>query len=247
MSEERRQTIDLSRLTRLARELDGVDFLVVVSDEGFPIAIEGVRQEEAEAAAAAAVDFMVSGTETIRDLLGKEANEVIVEVEDGRAVDVQRARGLLAILGGRRKMVEEAAVPVGMHLRGESLLCPHCRADLTLEPYTCPSCGAKTTYTAQTCPSCGANIDVKKCPSCGGLLNSRGKPVAEQETARGAGQAGTMGAEGSLLLVAVNALMTGIAGGLAAMLFTSNPLGWIAAGLVMGGVGGFIGSRIARR
>ena len=234
MSSEASYTIDLSRLTRLARELDGIDFLVIVSDEGFPIAMEGVNKEQAEAAAAAAIDFMVSGTETLRDLLGKDASEVIVEVEDGRAIDIQRVRNLISILGGGRKSVEEAAIPIKMHMTGKRLSCPHCGIDLTLEAYTCPHCGAKTTYTATSCPKCGANIDVKVCPKCGGLLNSRGDPV-KQEVARG-----------SRILVTVNALMTGVAGGLASMLFTDNPVVWILAGLLAGGAGGLIGAKITK-
>ncbi len=234
MSGEAGYTVDLSRLTRLARELDGVDFLVVVSDEGFPIAMEGVDKEQAEAAAAAAIDFMVSGTETLRDLLGRDASEVIVEVEDGKAIDIQKIRNLMTIIGGKRRSIEEAALPIKMHLNGKKLACPHCGVDLTLEAYTCPHCGSKTTYTATTCPSCGANIDVKKCPKCGGLLNSRGEPVEPEVT------------RGSRLLVAVNALMTGVAGGLATMLFTENPLAWILVGLAAGGLGGYIASKITR-
>ncbi len=215
--------------------LDGIDYAVVVSDEGFPIAFSNLNQEEAEAAAALAVDLLITGSETVRDLAGSEAREILVSLGEDTVINVSRARNLLLLLKGRRNPVEAALVAVRRAAEGQLLRCPHCSADLTLEPYTCPKCRRRIPYTADSCPHCGADVRFKKCPRCGGLLSTRGLPVEESITR-----------QGLLMAVSEAILGAGMLGALSA-LADVGVLGSLVAAAAGGGVAGYIAFRLAPR
>ncbi|MEB3852042.1 MAG: zinc ribbon domain-containing protein [Desulfurococcales archaeon] len=167
--------LDPQRVSSFVSQLDGVNALVVVDEEGFPIEFTGISQEEAEEQAALAVDLSLAVSEHLHRS-GGGPREVIVDLGGGEAISVARVRDLLMLLRGLRRPVEAAVEAVG-RAASSPLRCPHCKADLTLEAYKCPHCGRSVPFTSRTCPHCGAYIEYKKCPHCGGLLSSSGKPA----------------------------------------------------------------------
>ncbi len=175
--EKASRTLELEDLSSFLSSLDGIERIVFVDEEGFPVEFHGVGKEEAEAEAALAVDLAMVVSEHVG---GK--GEILVDLGDGKVIDVSKVKELLLLVRGERKPVEEGLAAIRKATGGNRLTCPHCQADLTIETYTCPSCSKTIPYTSTACPHCGADVRIKQCPRCGGLLNvATGKKIVKSK------------------------------------------------------------------
>ncbi len=214
--EEASQPIKPEDLSSFLSKLDGINRIVFVDEEGFPVEFHGVEKDEAEAEAALAVDLAMVVSEYIK---GKnKEGEILVDLDDGRVIDVSRVRELLLLVRGERNPIEEGLNVIRKALSGYRLICPHCQADLTMETSTCPSCGKVIPYTSTICPHCGADVRIKSCPDCGGMLNvATGRKIIKSKSSasRLAVIEGLIGGAitGTLTFAMVNSpTATGIAG-----------------------------------
>lgn len=170
--------IDPQTLTRFASNIDSIDYTVIVSDEGFPLEFAGIDKQKAEAAAALAVDLLLTASsDAIRDLAGITGNEVIVAAKEDKVIDVSKARSLITVVMGKRSVVEATTRSIRNYIEGNRTKCPHCGADLTLQAYKCSKCGKTYPFTSPICPHCGAVEKIKLCPSCGKPISWDGRPV----------------------------------------------------------------------
>jgi len=224
--------VEPQEIVDFAKSVDSVEYAVVVSDEGFPLAFKGLDQEQAEAAAALAVDLIMVGREMVRDLAGREGKEVIVDIGEGNIIDVARAQDLLTLIRGERKPAEEAMQAIIRKLEGRAVKCPYCGADLTLQVYKCSKCGKTMPFTSPACPHCGAPARFKECPNCGRMTTNDGKKVVEAEPAE------------ARLIAAIEGAMGGVALGVLAYTFTQS-LTAMAGGAIVGGlVAGYLAKRM---
>jgi len=215
--------------------LDGVESHVIVDEEGFPLEFSGLTKEEAESHAALAVDLVTIVGEHARELIGeKGGNEVIVDAGEGKAIDVVRAKEILALVKGSRQPAEEAARTIAAASAGHRVTCPECGADLTLETSKCPSCGKTIPFTSPHCPHCGADTRFKKCPSCGALVSYRGRRVVKRRSPRSLGLAAVEGGIGAAMFGAL-AFAAGLP---AAATLAAALLGGLAVGAAVYALGG---------
>ncbi|MCE4624548.1 MAG: roadblock/LC7 domain-containing protein [Desulfurococcales archaeon] len=217
-------TIDPQTLADFASKIDGIEYTVIVSDEGFPLAFTGIDKSKAETAAALAVDLVLASSETIMELIvGKSGNEVIVDTGEGKVIDVAKAKNMITLVMGQRNAAESVTQRFKDALTGRHIKCPYCGEDLTLQTYKCPKCGKTYPFVSPTCPHCGAIEKIKKCPHCGRLISWNGKPIKEVTDP----------------VMARLALLEGVLGGvmvaMGAMALTSNPLAVVGGG-VLGGI-----------
>jgi hypothetical protein len=216
-----------SNITVFASNLDGIDYLVVVS-EGFPISSTGLPEDKAETASALAVDLAVASDLYISDLVGAPWREVLVVTggsgggeASSKVLGVARAQNLLVLGEGSRRVTEEVLSIAINYIEGRRVKCPYCGFDLTLQVYKCPRCSRRIPFRSRSCPFCGAYVDVKPCPSCGRLTTGRGERVAEER-------------RGSLSLAAVEGVIGGAVLGTLLLIATGSPLA-----AAVGGVAGF--------
>ncbi len=167
-----------SNISDFCEKLDSIEYINIISLEGFPIEFsKKLTREKAEAAAALAIDLLYGSREAAKDLLGKEAQEIILDVGDGSVLDVRKIKELILLVKGKRRNVEEALQSISLYLNNKKISCPYCKNNLTFAVSSCPKCSRIIPFTSRTCPSCGYNVAIKKCPYCNKLISFKGQPI----------------------------------------------------------------------
>ncbi len=208
--------------------LDGIDEVVLVSEEGFPVDFRRVDKKTAEVTAALAVDYTISTSSMLEDALGKPPQGVVIDVDGRKIINIKKIHDLILVVRGDRNAVEAGLRPVELKLAGKQVRCANCGEDLTLATYKCPKCGKTIPFTAETCPHCSAQLHVKKCPKCGALITSTGNLVVRRKS------------KTSRILASIEGAIAGIGFGAAALLYSESPLMGGLIGAITGVLVGFL-------
>lgn len=233
---EQGEVHEITRIQEFFSKLNGIDSFIAVEEEGFPLAFHGLNQDEADAAAALAVDLYTASSEMLRDILGRKqaGREIILVLDENTIIDVVKARNLLLSARGSRKPVEESIEVAASYLEGNRVSCPYCTRDLTLETYKCSKCGKTIPFKSNVCPHCGTMVRIKKCPHCGKLTTGDGRRVRLERPPEARNLAVLEGLVGAVVVGSLTLLATGLA-----------PVA-VAAGLAGGASLGYMAYRYSR-
>jgi len=201
----------ITRVAEFFSHIDGVDFAVIASQDGFPLSFTGVEREETDEIVSLAIDLENVSRNYLEKLARGEGPReggrgILLEYGEGRVIDISRVRDLLVIAGGGKPVIDASRAAV-MFLSGKTVECPYCGADLTLEKARCPRCGRVIPFIADRCPHCGADVRVKKCPHCGRPVTHMGGRVALKRPPIAAAFASSLGVAGGALALLASYLL----------------------------------------
>ncbi len=175
---------DVQRITNIQNffsKLDLIEYFVAVGDDGFPITFYGISADEADALSALAVDLYFVSSETLKDVFKRKkltSREVLVVLNDESVINVARANSLILAVKGHRRLVGDAMQIALDYLEGNNTIrCPYCTTDLTLETYKCNNCSKIIPFRSASCPHCGYPTRIKRCPYCGRYTTNDGRRV----------------------------------------------------------------------
>jgi len=168
----------LSNLQKFIKKIDGIESFVAIS-EGFPIAYSGTSQEKAETISAMAVDLILTGDELLKDIQNRPLalREILVMLDENKAIDVIKAKNLLLAFQGKKEIVEEVSSISAKYISREGIYCPYCGFNLILEVHKCANCKKNIPFKSYICPYCGTFNRIKKCIKCKNIITNDMKKV----------------------------------------------------------------------
>ncbi len=163
------ETPQLKSFVESLSKMRGVSY-VAASSEGLPYFVEGLETSNADYVAAVANSLNDRINDITKALGFGESEWIKLFVGETSRMFIFKYKNLVLVIKYDFALDRIIGKFVDYLKKNVSVICYHCKTDLTFRVYRCPKCGASNTYLDSTCWSCGADLKLKTCPNCGKLI-----------------------------------------------------------------------------